>query len=113
MTGRGGFSLVEVLVAVGVTALAAAGLAAAAPVSTTGLTAARTRAAALALATARIEALRGGARNSGSDVIVGADGTRFTRRWNVVAGRGRPDALSVEVTWPPGRRVTLATEALP
>ncbi len=113
MTARAGFSMVEVLVAVALTALAAAGLAAVAPAATSGLTAARTRAAALALATARIEALRAGPRAPGTDSVLGADGTRFTRRWSVVRGRGRPDGLSAEVTWPGGHRVTVITEALP
>jgi prepilin-type N-terminal cleavage/methylation domain-containing protein len=113
MTARAGFSMVEVLVAVALTALAAAGLAAVAPAATTGLTAARTRAAALALATARIEALRAGPRTAGTDTVLGSDGTRFTRRWAVVPGRGRPDGLSVEVTWRGGHRVAVTTEALP
>ena len=107
-----GVTVVEALAAGALVGLAVAGLAGSAALVTRSLRLARDTSIALALATAQLETLRGGARADGSDIIVAANGTRFTRRWHVTGGRGEPAGLSVEVAW--GERMLgLATEAMP
>ena len=107
-----GSSVVEAVVAAALAGIAAAGLAATAALTVDGLRLARDTGTALALAGERLEALRVGARASGLDAEVAADGTRFDRTWSVVEGRGAPTRLAVRVQWG-GRSATLATEALP
>jgi len=100
------------LVALALVALAAGGLAASATVSGRALVLARHDAAAVTLATSRLESSRAGMRTGGADLDVAADGTRFARAWTVVPGRGRPDRLEVTVAWP-GHDVILSTEVWP
>jgi len=112
MTGTRGASVVEALVGAALAGLALAGLAATAQVSVRALTLARQGATALAVAGARMEALRAGPRADGADRVTGADGTDFTRRWRVADGRGAPAAVTVDVGW--GAHVfTLASEVWP
>lgn len=114
MRGRStkGVTVVEALAAGALAGLAVASLAGSAALATRSLGLARDASIALALATAQLETLRGGARAEGSDTIVAANGTHFTRRWHVTGGRGEPVGLSVEVAWGE-RSLGLATEALP
>jgi len=114
VTGRPteGVSVVEALAAGALAGLAVAGLAGSAALATRSLGLARDTSVALALATAQLETLRGGARADGSDTIVAANGTRFTRRWHVTGGRGEPVGLNVEVSWGE-RTLALATAAFP
>jgi hypothetical protein len=109
-----GFALIDALVAMGLAALALGALALAAGVGTYGVRLARDSGTAIALAGARLEALRAGPRGDGTDVTPAPDGTAtaFTRRWWVGGGRGTPAALAVEVTWGT-RALVLATEAFP
>ena len=106
-----GVSVVEALAAGALVGLAVAGLAGSAALATRSLGLARDTSVALALATAQLETLRGGARADGSD-IVAANGTHYTRRWHVTGGRGEPVGLSVEVSWGE-RTLGLATAAFP
>jgi len=104
--------VVEAIAAGALVGLAVAGLAGSAALATRSLGLARDTSVALALATAQLETLRGGARADGSDTIVAANGTRFTRRWHVTGGRGEPVGLNVEVSWGE-RTLGLATAAFP
>ena len=106
-----GSTMVEVLVALLLTAVAAGALAAVATAGGRALVAARHDATATALAAARLEDLRAGPRTSGTDVIA-HEGTTHARRWTATNGRGRPSALDVTVEWP-GHAVALATEVAP
>ena len=108
---KGGFSIVEALVALLLTAVALAGLAAAAATATRQVRLARDRVSALELAAARVDALRTGPRASDTDEVESA-GTRFSRTWLVEQDRGGPALLHVEVTWPDGH-VVLESEAVP
>ena len=108
---KGGFSIVEALVALLLTAVALAGLAAAAATATRQLRLARDRVSALELAAARVDALRAGPRASDKDEVEVA-GTNFSRTWLVDLERGGPARLHVEVTWPDGH-VVLESEAFP
>ena len=83
-----GFSVVEALVALLLTAVALAGLAA-----------------------ARVDGLRAGPRATDRDEVESA-GTNFSRTWQVDEDRGGPARLQVEVTWPDGH-VVLESEAFP
>ena len=94
-----------------VTALGAGALAAVATAGGRGLVVARHDAAATALGLAALDAERAGPRTGGTDTVVASDGTTFTRRWTAADGRGAPDRLAVEITWP-AHRLDLATEAL-
>ena len=107
-----GFSVVEALVAAALAGIALGGLAAVAGVATRTLCLARDSGVAVALAVERLEALRAGPRRDGSDRWTAADGTTFTRTWQVAGGRGTPARLSVRVAWG-GRVHTLATAAWP
>jgi hypothetical protein len=99
-------------VAIVLTALGAGALAAVASAGGRALLLARHDATATALALAALEAERAGPRTAGADAVSVADGTTFVRRWTAADGRGAPDRLTVEITWP-GHRLDLATEALP
>ncbi|HXJ36720.1 MAG TPA: hypothetical protein VMS22_22010 [Candidatus Eisenbacteria bacterium] len=107
-----GSSIVEVLVALALAAVAAGGLAATAGTSVRALVQAGRDAAALTLATERLETLRAGPRADGVDSTVASDGATFSRTWAVSAGRGRPDQLATSVTWGP-HRLDLETEVWP
>jgi Tfp pilus assembly protein PilV len=106
-----GFALVESLVALLVTAIALAALSAGAAAGVRFVREARERSTAVALAADRLDALRAGPRDSGSDEVVVA-GVRFGRTWSSAGGRGAPVRLEVEVTWPAGH-VGLASEVFP
>jgi len=108
---KGGFSVVEALVALLLTAVALAGLAAAAATATRQLRLARDRVSALELAAARVDGLRAGPRATDRDEVESA-GTNFSRTWQVDEDRGGPARLQVEVTWPDGH-VVLESEAFP
>lgn len=108
---KAGFSVVEALVALMLTAIALAALTAAAAASVSHVRLARDRVCALELADARLEGLRAGPRTSDADEVESM-GTRFSRAWQVDDGRGGADRLRVEVTWP-GGRVELESGALP
>ena len=108
---RGGFSIVEALVALLLTAVALAALTAAAATTTRQLRLARDRLSALELAAARLDALRAGPRASDTDEVESA-GTRFSRTWQVDEDRGGPARLHVQVTWANGH-VVLESEAFP
>ena len=108
---KDGFSVVEALVALLLTAVALAGLTAAAATTTRQLRLARDRVSALELAAARVDALRAGPRGSDADEVESA-GTRFSRTWQVEEDRGGPARLHVEVTWPDGH-VILDSRAFP
>jgi hypothetical protein len=105
--------MIEALVGLGLAGVGVAGLAATGAVAVQGLHLARETASAVAFATERLEALRAGPRADGADTVVGSEGTTFSRRWQVTAGRGRPDRLEVEIRWAAGRRLALTTEAAP
>ncbi len=107
-----GSSIVEVLVALALAAVAAGGLAATAGTSVRALVQARGDAAALTLATERLEALRAGPRADGADATVAPDGATFARTWSVSPGRGRPDRASASVTWN-AHRLDLESEVWP
>ena len=106
-----GFAIVEALVAVLLTAIALAALTAGAGAGARprpGSTGVRL---AVALATDRLDMLRAGPRDAGTeDVAVG--GTVFVRTWRAEGGRGAPVQLHVEVEWPAGH-VTLESEVFP
>jgi Tfp pilus assembly protein PilV len=99
-----------VLVALLLVAMTAGALAAVLATSGRALMAARRDATGVTFAVARLETLRAGPRANGAD---GAplDGVDFVRTWTVAPGRGRPDALAVDVGWP-GHAIVLGTEAL-
>jgi len=110
MTAGAGSSLVEVLVALVLTGLAAGVLAAVTSASGRALVAARRDATATALGSTRLEALRAGPRVTGADGV-SRDGVTYVRRWTATDGRGRPDALDVAVAWP-GHGLALSTQVL-
>ena len=93
------------------TALGAGALAAVATAGGRALVVARHDATATALGLAALDVERAGPRTGGTDSVVTNDGTTFARRWTAVDGRGAPDRLAVEITWP-AHRLDLATEAL-
>ena len=99
------------LVALVLVAMAGGALAAVMATSGRALVAARRDATGVSLAVGCLEMLRAGPRANGAD---GAplDGVDFVRTWTVAPGRGRPDALAVDVGWP-GHAIRLGTEALP
>jgi Tfp pilus assembly protein PilV len=109
--GDAGDSLVEVLVALVLVAITGGALAAVTATSGRALVAARRDATGVSFAVGRLETLRAGPRTHGAD---GAplDGVDFARTWTVVPGRGRPDALAVDVRWP-GHAIALGTAVLP
>ena len=106
--GRRGSSVVEALAALGLAALAVAGLAGAAGVAGRNLRLARDTTTALAHGCERLETMRAGRRQDGSDT----PGTVFSRSWSQSGGRGRPARLSARVTWG-AHAADLATEAMP
>lgn len=106
--GRDGFGVVEALVALALAAVAFGALAAATRTATEALRRTSARQAAVAAALGRLEALRGGPRDSGSDLLPGSPSV--ARAWRHVPGRGRPDLVEAEATCD-GSRVTLG-EAL-
>jgi Tfp pilus assembly protein PilV len=106
-----GFALVESLVALLLTAIALAALSAGAAGGVRSVRDARERSAAVVLATDRLDALRAGPRDSGSDEVDVA-GVSFRRAWQSDGGRGAPVHLAVEVTWA-GGHVALESEAFP
>jgi Tfp pilus assembly protein PilV len=109
---QAGFSVVEALVGAALAGIAVALLAGVAGLTSRSVCLARDSGFALALAVERAEALRAGPRADGADTRAAADGTVYSRSWQVAGGRGVPVRLSVQVTW--GNRVrTLATEVLP
>ena len=110
MIGDAGDSLVEVLVALVLVALTGGALAAVMATSGRALVASRRDATGVSLAAGRLETLRAGPRASGVDGT-SLDGVDFVRTWAVAPGRGRPDALAVDVGWP-GHAIALGTEAL-
>lgn len=107
MTSARGSSVAEALVALALAGIALAALAASASSTVRSLRLARTRDAAVALAGARLEALRAGPRADGSETI-----GPFVRRWWVDDGRGDAGAIDVEVSWG-NRTVRLASEVWP
>lgn len=112
--GRGserGTVLLEALAAGLLAAVAAAGLASAATLAGVHVRLQRERAAALALAAARLEALRAGPRDDGADTPT-VGGVAFARSWTHDDGRGLPDTLGVQVGWGT-RAVALATRVWP
>lgn len=101
----------EALAALGVTAVALAGLSATAASAMRHVRLARDRSAALTLAADRLDALRAGPRADGRDEpVVGA--TSFVRTWETGGGRGDAALLRVQVTWADGS-VRLASGAYP
>jgi Tfp pilus assembly protein PilV len=108
---RSGFAVVEALVALLLAGVAIAALAAGASAGVRHVRLARERSTALALAADRLDALRAGPRDTGSDEIDVA-GTRYVRRWRSDGGRGTPLRLGVEVGWADGH-VTLESGAFP
>ena len=112
MRNRRGISVVEALVAVALAGLALAGLAATGGLAVRTLRLARDDATALALANARLEALRAGPRGGGNDATTAPDGTRFTRDWEATDGRGGPARLRASVRWGT-HAIALDTEAFP
>jgi len=109
-TSRGS-SVAEALVAAALSGIALAAVALVARLAGTSLRLARDTSTALALAEARLEALRAGPRDDGTDDVT-ANGVTFTRAWRVTGGRGRTTRLSVDVTWR-DHRVALETGGLP
>jgi Tfp pilus assembly protein PilV len=106
-----GVTIVEALAALAVTAVALAGLAATAASAVQHIGLARDRAAALALATNQLDALRAGPRGDGRDEpVVGP--TALVRTWQTAGGRGQPAVLRVAVVWADGS-VRLASGAFP
>jgi len=112
MRATRGISVVEALVAVGLAGLALAALAATGGLAVRTLRLARDGATALALVSARLEALRAGPRLDGSDETAAPDGTRFTRDWQASDGRGGPTHLAVGVRWG-AHLIALDSEAFP
>jgi Tfp pilus assembly protein PilV len=108
---RAGFALVEALVAMVLAAVAVASLTAASAAAVRHLQVVRARSIALALASDRLESLRAGPRDAGSDEIDVA-GVRYVRTWSSEPGRGGPSSLRVEVGWAEGH-VRLEGGALP
>ena len=106
-----GWALVEALAALALAAIAGAGLAAAAATAAAQVRLEREHAAALWLALARLESLRAGPRESGTDHVV-AEGAAAARRWMHEDGRGLPDAQAVRVAWRE-RTLELRAEAWP
>jgi Tfp pilus assembly protein PilV len=107
----GGFSVVEAMAGAALAAIALAGLATVATNAAAGARRARDVSTAIALATARLEALRAGPAADGADRPHAVDGTAFTRTWTTEGGRGLPLRLRVRVAWDT-HAVELATEAL-
>jgi hypothetical protein len=95
-----------------VTALAVGAVAAVAATSGRVLVAASRDATGTALALERVEGWRAGPRIDGTDVVAGADGTAYARRWATVAGRGHADTVEAITAWP-SHAIVLATGALP
>jgi len=112
MSGRAGSSLVEALVALALVSIALAGLATSAAVGRRHLSLAWDLGAAVALAGDRLEALRAGPRDTGTDRPTGNRRTAFTRTWRSTDGRGGPSTFEVEVAWG-GRRLELRSGAFP
>ena len=106
-----GFALVESLVALLLTAIALAALSAGAAAGVRAVGDARERSTAVVLATDRLETLRAGPRDSGSDDVDVA-AVSFHRAWQSDGGRGAPVHFTVEVTWS-GGHVALESEAFP
>jgi len=106
-----GVAVVEALVALLLTAIAVAALAASAAAGVRYVRVARERSAAVELAADRLDALRAGPRDSGTDDVVVA-GTRYERTWSSSGGRGSAVRLQVEVTWA-GGHVAVQSEAFP
>jgi Tfp pilus assembly protein PilV len=99
-------------VALVLVALAAGGVAAVATASGRTLVAASHDASGTTLALDRAERWRAGPRTPGADVVAGADGTTYARRWTITDGRGRADGVEATVGWS-SSATTLATAALP
>jgi len=112
MRGNRGWAVIDALVSLGLAGVAIAGVAATGGLALRALRVARDTNAAIALATERLEALRAGPRGSGSDATSAADGTVFTRTWQVTDGRGHATQLSVDVHGG-GRALALASEVFP
>jgi hypothetical protein len=112
MTGNRGWAVIDAVVSLGLAGIAIAGVAGAGGLALRGLGVARDTNAAIALATARLEALRSGPRAGGSDSTTAADGTAFTRTWQTTDGRGQVTPLSVDVQGG-GHDFTLSSEAFP
>jgi hypothetical protein len=98
-------------VALVLVAMTGGALAAVMATSGRALVAARRDATGVALAVGRLETLRAGSRANGADVGT-LDGVDFVRTWTVAPGRGRPDALAVDVGWP-GHAIAIRTETMP
>jgi Tfp pilus assembly protein PilV len=107
-----GSAVAEALVAAALAGVATAALAATVASARSAVLAARDASTAVALAEARLDALRAGPRSAGADTPVADDGTVFARSWTATGGRGLPVDLRVDVAWN-GRSVTLASEAWP
>jgi Tfp pilus assembly protein PilV len=103
--------MVDALVAMLLAGIAIAALTAVAASGVRHVRLARERSTALGLAADRLDALRAGPRDTGSDAIDVA-GTRYVRRWRSDGGRGTPARLGVEVDWADGH-VTLESGAYP
>jgi hypothetical protein len=103
---------VEALVAAALAGVALASLATTGALAVRTLRLARDNATALALASGRLEALRGGPRIDGTDASTAADGTLFGRAWEVHDGRGGAAHLDVTVRWST-HAVALGSQAFP
>src|SRR5262249_5773447 len=108
---KSGFSVVEALVALVLTAVALAALTPAAASRASHVRLARDRGCALQLASPRLGSLPAGPPTRAADEGDDA-GTRFARPWHSDDGRGGADRLHVEVTWP-GGRLELESGAFP
>jgi Tfp pilus assembly protein PilV len=107
MSASRGSSVVEALVALALAGIAMAGLAGAARAAVGHLRLARSRDIAVALAASRLETLRAGPLDEGSEAV-----GPFVRRWSSDDGRGDASPIDVEVAWS-GRTVRLASEVSP
>jgi Tfp pilus assembly protein PilV len=107
MNATRGSSIVEALVALALAGIAMAGLAGAATMSVHHLRLARSRDSAVALAASRLETLRAGPLDDGSEAI-----GPFVRRWWADDGRGDASPVDVEVAFD-DRAVLLSSEVSP
>ena len=94
-----GAALVEMLAAVTLVAIAAAGLAATAAATAIHTRLERETAAALWLALGRLEAQRGQPPGSGSERTVLAEGTTIDSTWLHEDGRGLPARATIATRW--------------
>jgi type II secretory pathway pseudopilin PulG len=95
---RGGFTVVEALVALVLASLAAAALAASVSAGRRALRLASDFGTGVVAAQDALGTLGGAASvTSGSDAVAGVP--PLVREWTVVPGRGRPTSIGVDVRW--------------